>query len=307
MTSQPGGPARRGPRSEIRPTGTGSARRRYSPGWKLLGLLAPFLLIGLGGCQAQPAENRPTAALAVTLPPLAGSPTSATLRYAIFPAPPYMIGADQETAQVSGIDVDIMQAIAGRLNLKVEYIKCTWARCLELMKSGQADVLSSAYKKPDREVYMDYLDAPYLDQLPIAFYYLKGKGYTVANYEDIYQFHSVGVLHAASYFPRFDDDPAVQKIEVPSQDQLFPMLLAGRVDAIAGYVPTENYHLMVEGYQAQVERSAYEYTLPAFVYMTVSKKSPLVARLGEVNQINRQLLDTGFIAKIVNSYYATYR
>jgi hypothetical protein len=41
--------------------------------------------------------------------------------------------------------------------------------------------------------------------------------------------------------------------------------------------------------------------------MTVSKKSPLVARLGEVNQINRQLLDTGFIAKIVNSYYATYR
>jgi hypothetical protein len=36
--------------------------------------------------------------------------------------------------------------------------------------------------------------------------------------------------------------------------------------------------------------------------MTISKESPLAARFDQINQINQQLLDEDFIAKIVNSY-----
>jgi polar amino acid transport system substrate-binding protein len=240
----------------------------------------------------------------------AASPVSLaadTLHYAVFPAPPYMIGAEDEPKSMSGIDVEIAQEIARRLNLKIEFIKCTWARCLELMKSGEADLLSSAYKKPDREAYMIYFDKAYLEQLPIAFYYLKNKNVVVRNYEDIYQFNNIGVLHDASYFDRFDKDTRAKKFEVPSQEQLFPMLLAGRIDAMAGYVPTENYRLNTGGYRSQIERSTYEYQEQALVYMTISKMSPFAKRIKELNQINDQLLADGSINRIINVYYEKYR
>lgn len=274
---------------------------------------APYLLLGiiclpiLAGCAAPP----PTPAVPATGPaPAAGlirPPSAQTIRYAVFPAPPYMIGADDEQSTLRGIDVEIVQEIARRLDREVVFIRCPWARCLELMKSGDADLLSSAYKKPDREEYMRYFSRPFLDKLPIAFYTLRDKNITIDDYEDIYRLATVGVLRGASYFEQFDQDPLVNKHEVASQDQLFPMLLAGRLDAIAGYIPTENYHLKVKGYGDQVVHSVYVYEEPAFVYMTISKKSPLADLFEQVDEVNTQLVEEGFVAKIVDQYYAEYR
>jgi polar amino acid transport system substrate-binding protein len=264
-------------------------------------------MFGITGCSALLKENSLTQSSSSNIETAILRAEDEVIHYAVFPAPPYMIGAGEEDSELIGIDVEIVQEIAQRMNLKIEYIKCTWARCLELMKTGEADFLSSAYKKPDREEYMLYLSEPFLDQLPVAFYFLKEKNYAITNYTDIYQFNTIGVLNGASYFERFDQDSNARKFEVTSQDQLFPMLLAGRLDAVAGYVPTENYRITVGGYRDQIERSVYEYQEQALVYMTLSKKSPLVARLDQFNQINQQLLDEGFIAEIVNSYYEKYR
>ena len=281
--------------------------------WKIfkLRLRAVFslgLILCLSGCSTSgsaAATEKPDNSSISTLP--AASPAPGVLRYAVFPAPPYMIGADDDNSLMSGIDVEIVQEIARRSQLKVEFIKCTWARCLELMKSGEADLLSSAYKKPDRKVYMTYFDQSYLDQLPIAFYTLKSKNVVVQKYEDIYQFDNIGVLRDASYFDRFDHDTHAKKFEVTSQEQLFPMLLTGRIDAMAGYVPTENYRLSTGGYRSQIERSTYVYQEQALVYMTISNLSPLLARLQELNQINSVLLTDGTISRIINAYYEKYQ
>jgi polar amino acid transport system substrate-binding protein len=115
------------------------------------------------------------------------------------------------------------------------------------------------------------------------------------------------LCNGASYFERFDQDTRAGKFEVTSQDQLFPMLLAERLDAIAGYVPTENYRIIEGGYRNQIERSVHEYQEQALVFMTIGKKSPLAARFDQIDQINQQLLHEGFIAKIVSSYYEKYR
>ena len=284
-----------------------------SAGWKIRMLLLRVvailvLLLCQSGCSAPPAAVESSGpSPQPTNPQPAGAGGGSLLRYAVFPAPPYMIGAEDEKDSMSGIDVEIIQEVVRRLQIKVEFIKCTWARCLELMKSGEADVLSSAYKKPDREAYMVYFDQPYLQQLPIAFYTLKSKHALVQKYEDIYQFTSIGVLHDASYFERFDNDPAAKKFEVPSQDQLFPMLLAGRIDAMAGYVPTENYRLDIGGYRSRIERSTYAYQEPAPVYMTISKMSPWAARIKDLNQVNNQLLENGTIGRIINAYYEKFQ
>jgi polar amino acid transport system substrate-binding protein len=273
--------------------------------WEKMAFAGIILTIcGLTAC-AIPADTTGSALQAASLPDAQPTATGA-IRYAIFPAPPYMIGAGSSTDAISGIDVDVAQEIAQQLNLKISFVRCTWERCLELMKSGEVDLLSSAYKKTDREQFMLYLDRPYLGSLPIAFYSLKSGNYKVKNYEDIYQFGRVGVLQGASYFERFDQDTQVKKIEVPSQEQLFPMLLAGHLDVIAGYVPTENYHIYVNGYGSQIVRSEFINQEPVSVYMTVSKKSFLAGQITRINQINDQLLDQGIITRVVNSYYEKY-
>ena len=240
---------------------------------------------------------------------LAGIGQAETLRYAVFPAPPYMMGAETEKADdrsASGIDVDIVREMARRMGLDLALVHCSWLRCLSLMENGEADLLSSAYKKPDREKYMDYLARPYLDSLPIAFYVKKGSGVRITDYADIYRLDSVGVLRGASYFAQFDQDTRVRKYEVASQDQLFPMLVSGRIQAMAGYVPTENYRLKAEGFAGQVERSAYVHDEKAEVYMAVSRKSPLAARLAEFNRVNEALFREGFIARVIREYYDRY-
>lgn len=273
------------------------------------GLLLVILLCCLSACIASSPvikKDLHTKSGEISMPsPRAADET--LLRYAVFPAPPYMIGVGNEQTTISGIDVDIVQEIARQLQLKVEYVHCTWERCLELMKNGEVDLLSSVYKKPEREEYMLYLNAPYLDRLPIAFYYLKDKNYHIQSYEDLYQFERVGVLQGAGYFERFDQDTRIKKFEVPSQDQLFPMLIAGRLDIIAGYVPTENYRLLTEGYQDQIERSSYEFQELIPVYMSISKNSAFMsARLDDFNRINEQLIKNGFIKGIIDAYYARY-
>jgi len=230
------------------------------------------------------------------------------IRHAVFPAPPFMIyEAERAQQEISGIDVDIVRELAKRLNLKVEYIECPWQRCLELMKSGDADILSSAYKKPEREEFMIYFTTPFLDKLPIAFYFEKNADISVKTYEDLAKLDSIGVLRGAGYFEQFDKDMALKKVDVASQDQLFPMLVNGRIQAIAGYVPTENYRIVTEGFKDNVKRSEYEYSEPANVYMAISKKSPFAARFEELNALNDTLFQEGVIPGIVKAYYNQYQ
>lgn len=228
------------------------------------------------------------------------------IRYAVFPAPPYMIDTGGGDREISGIDVDIVREIAARMNLKIEFIRCPWARCLKMMQSGTADLLSSVWKRPEREAYLMYFDDPFLDRLPVTFYFKKGSGVTVEKYEDLTRLKSIGVLRGAGYFERFDHDPLLKKREVTSQDQLFPMLLKGRFEAMAGYVPTENYRLVVEGYAGQIEQAGYVHVEKAPVFMAISRKSPLAGRFDEFNRVNAALSKEGVPARIREAYYRKY-
>lgn len=228
------------------------------------------------------------------------------IRYAIFPAPPFMIGANQDGQEVSGIDVDLAREIARRMNVEIDFIRCSWARCLLLMQSGDADMLSSVYKRPEREKYLHYFDGPYLDQLPITFYVKKGSGRVVNTYEDLYRLERIGVLRGAGYFKRFDTDGRLKKLEVTSQDQLFPMLVGDRFEAMAGYVPTENYRLVEEGYAGKIERTRYEFAENEPVFMAISKKSTFIKRLEEFNRVNTELANEGILIRVRDAYYQKY-
>ena len=244
-----------------------------------------------------------TFTLLVLLSFLAVPAFAETLRYAVFPAPPFIIfNQDDPAGNIRGIDVDIARAVAERMDVRLEFIPCTWARALTLMKSGGADLLSSAFRKADREAFMRYFDAPLMEKLPVAFYIRSGSNLRIDRFEDLYAVDSVGVLHGASYFARFDTDPTIRRTVVNTQDQLFEMLLAGRFDCAAGYVPRENYYLSQASFRGQVERSGFVHNEYSPTYMTVSRKSKFMKRFQEMNRIVTQLVENGTVRDITKRY-----
>ena len=60
---------------------------------------------------------------------------------------------DKSSSEVKGISADIAREAFKRLDCHINFKKLPWARALEELKLGRIDLISGAYRKPEREVY----------------------------------------------------------------------------------------------------------------------------------------------------------
>lgn len=229
------------------------------------------------------------------------------LKLSIYHYPPFVIAAEKDD-QISGIDVDVVREIAGRMNLGVAFYRCPWVRCLKSMEGGIVHVLTNALKNPDREKYMLYPDKAFVtdSDLPIVFYFRKGNGNAVRKYENLYNY-TIGCERGALYFDQFDNDTKLKKHPLPSYKQLFQMVKAGRIDGVIGYKYTLDYIIFEMGLRGEFEETLYRYPIDHIeAFITVSKNSPLASRFAEFNKIHSQLLEEGFLDRIKKEYFTKY-
>ena len=74
--------------------------------------------------------------------------------------PPFNFAED---GRPKGFSIDFMDLVAERVGLRVDYVTGpSWNEFLEMMKSGDLDVMLNIVKTPDRQTYMIYT-RPYLD------------------------------------------------------------------------------------------------------------------------------------------------
>jgi len=226
------------------------------------------------------------------------------IRYAVFPAPPYMIIGEENGKEVfSGIDVEIVSELAARTGHGVAFVSAPWARCLEMIKAGDADLISSVYRTAEREMFLSYFSKPYLDELPVAFYSFVSDPYTIETYEDLSSVPLIGVLRNASYFRQFDEDKSLRKFGVKNQELLYPMLMAKRISVFAGYVPTEKYFIEHNGYGDRIIQSSFVFSDPNLVFIALSNKGRCLASLAELEAAFNAMLAEGRIGAIIDSYY----
>ncbi|MCP4063136.1 transporter substrate-binding domain-containing protein [Marinobacter sp. UBA2498] len=69
--------------------------------------------------------------------------------------PPYFM---VQEGKVVGIDADLVREAIGRLNCGLSFQKMPWARALRELRDGHVDMLSGAYRTPEREEYAHYSD-----------------------------------------------------------------------------------------------------------------------------------------------------
>ena len=106
---------------------------------------------------------------------------AATIKVAVEHFPPWSF----TKPTVGGINIEIINKLCKKLNLKIEYIKCPWNRCLHLMENGEADMLSGVLKRPEREKYLHFITPPYKTKSTKAFYLKKKGGVILKKFEDL--------------------------------------------------------------------------------------------------------------------------
>ncbi len=207
----------------------------------------------------------------------------------------------QQGDQIVGAGPEIAIKIFEELGVEaISKYEGSWDLVQEKAKSGEVDVLVAAYKTTERETYMDY-SIPYTVD-PVVLVVKKDKAFSYDKWEDLIDKKGV-VTIGDSYGQDFDnfikESLTVQSVNTPeeaftllsneevdyfvyalysAQDYIFKNKLADQVEIVPNYVSTENF------------------------YLTISKESPFIELLPEVNDLLKKYKDDGTIDQIIEKH-----
>ena len=199
-----------------------------------------------------------------------------------------------------GIDIDILHDVAEKLGLTLRFEKCPFARCLEYIRQGKADIISSLLKRSDREKYVRYLEPPYHNDRKV-FYVLKGKKYAIEKYEDLYTL-KIGVKRRVKYFPKFDEDTNIEKDIVPDVIQNIEKLALGRIDAFINSETQGDYLVAISGFERTFEKANLTFQGYDPVYFGISKRSRFISRAPAFESVLAEMIAEGQVDSIKEDF-----
>ncbi|WDE06060.1 ABC transporter substrate-binding protein [Thalassomonas viridans] len=229
--------------------------------------------------------------------PHANAGSTDTIRLATYLEPPMV---DKVNNRYVGKNIEVVKLLAKNLKKKILFIPCPAARCLLLLKRGQADMMISVRKTPERERYLSFISPPFFTQhFPLRFFINSNNDLHIDNYQDLTPL-SIGVIRGSSYFDRFDHDNQLTKVEVSSREQLVHMLLKNRIDTFIEREESVVSWLPESQYKKAFRLANYQYDRSVDSYIAIAKRSPLQQELPQLSATLARLVDTGVIGKILD-------
>lgn len=221
------------------------------------------------------------------------------IRVAVFLEPPFVDYVDN---QWQGENIALIKLLANRVNLTPKFIRCPFARCLSMVKSGQADLIMGLIKSKEREEYLTFIEPPHLLQYkPLRFFTLTKTNLTINNIDDLKPL-LVGTIRGAAYHPEFDNCKATKKVEITSREQLVKMLLKGHIDTFLEREESIKPLLSPQDYQQKITLANYQYDDPIGSYIAVSKSTAIAGYAKQLSQQLAQIISSGELAQIRAKY-----
>jgi polar amino acid transport system substrate-binding protein len=217
-----------------------------------------------------------------------------------YSAEAFTSGVSEEHAD--GVVACIIERLAEKLDIEIKMCIAPFARRLLWMETGEIDIMGGLLRRPQREGYIYFVFPPYVNENRKVFFVRDGEEHRIERYEDLYGLR-IGTKIHSKYFSRFDEDEGLKKEAVGSIELNFKKLLAGRLDAVIYSNRSGYMKLMEMDIADQVEQAKYVYKEENPVYIGISKKSVLMKDKARVEAAVRQLVETGEIERIIESYY----
>ena len=215
------------------------------------------------------------------------------------PFPPFEVEDASSPSGYSGFDLDLMQAIADKLDLKMVVMDTDFdvLQSGAPLAAGNCDVGASALTiTDDRKANQDFSD-PYYDSLQSL---LAAKTSGISSLADMagknlgVQAGSTGQTYAQSNAPA-----AASLVSFPSDGEMWPALQAGQVDALLQDFPVNNQHAKDNSSYVIVAKYA---TDEQYGFSMAKGKNP--ALLQAINDALSDLHDDGTYDTLYAEYFS---
>ena len=196
-----------------------------------------------------------------------------------------------------GPSIEIMSLIFNELGITVKPVPLPWARAIEYLKTGEIDAIVPIFDSDERSRFAKF--SIVFDLVETRVFTRKGKFDDFTTWDDL-KGHQGIVVRGRSEGIKFDNYVAenLKLEEINSLEQVIRMIMMGRVD----YGIDKYYDIIAESKKLGLfEKIAF---MPVSIstnesFIGISKKSPFLKYLPQINEIIKQLNQEGTIRELL--------
>ena len=211
----------------------------------------------------------------------------------------------EEYNKLIGVGPDLAKSILTELNLDYDIqVKGDWQQVQDKCKSGEIDMIVSAYENDERAEYMEY-SLPYLPQ-PTVIIVPKGKEFPFGRWESLIGKRGVTNI-GESYGQQFDtfikDKLSVQFIAF---ERAIELLSRGEAD----YLIVDLYTALIYSRLLQGENAITILDPPITTqnfHMTIGKNSPMAVQMPAINKKLYRLIKDGTVEKLFYEHFESWK
>ena len=223
--------------------------------------------------------------------------------------PPYFM---VQEGDVVGIDADLVREAMERLGCGLSLKKLPWARALLELRDGRVDMLSGAYRTPEREQYAYYSNVVGLVSPNILFVRRSDEaGFDPVGLRELLKSDfrlgaQINVSYSDEYSALIQNPDYEKNIQyVSRRESLWKMLARNRVDGVFASRLTGLYEIQALGLSGMITPSSMVVSnKPAF--FASSKASVSSEFVADFDRVLQAMLDDGTFAAIVNRYVCVH-
>ena len=211
----------------------------------------------------------------------------------------------EEYNKLTGIGPDLAQSILSELGISYTLqVKGDWQQVQDKCKSGEIDMIVSAYKNEERASYMNY-SVPYLPQ-PTVILVEKGREFAFGRWESL--IGKRGVTNVGESYGQEFDDFIKDKLNVKyiAFERAIELLNRGEAD----YLIVDLFTALIYAQLLQGEDAITILDPPATTqtfHMTIAKDSALAKQMPEIDKKLRVLVKDGTVEKLFYKHYDAWK
>ncbi len=199
------------------------------------------------------------------------------------------VGPELATKILSELKVPLSLQVAG-----------SWQQVQDKTRDGAVDMIVAAYKNKERQAYMDY-SIPFMES-PVVIVVKKGSSFPFSSWKSLVG--KKGVAHSGESFGEKLDAFIKSDLNVDylPYERAFQMLAEDTAD----YLIIDLFPAIIYSKLLNAEDKVEFFDTPASIqhfHITISKKSPYLKLLPEINKKLKQLQEQKYIKKLIVEQY----